>query len=168
MASDANIIGFEVPEGDIDTVIEYLKQVPTMVETVARKALPRIGREILIRIQRDGPRSAVHRGPAKRPHTKKLRRYSDAWRSDVVHAIDTIKVSTVKRDKFSNAPYVVVGPGRGDNSPSFYLKFFEYGTAGDKYKGRPFIRPARREVMADIAPAIVVEEMNKQLREGPK
>jgi hypothetical protein len=102
--ADSNILDFQVPEGDIEAAIEYLKQVPTMVETVARRALPRIGNEILIRIRRDGPRSAHHRGPAKHPRVR-----PDNWRSDVVHAIDTIKVSTVRLDKTTGSPYVVVG-----------------------------------------------------------
>lgn len=156
-----NIVSFDVPEGDIEAIIAYLSELPALVDMVAARALPRIGNEVLLRIRRDGPRSAVHRGPAKRPRGR-----SDRWRSAVVHAIDTIKVSAIRRDKLTNKPYVVVGPGRGDNSPSFYLKFHEYGTAGDAYGGKPFIRPAHREVRQDVAADIFLEETNKLLREA--
>ncbi len=160
MAKD-NIVAFDVPEGEIEDVIATLRNMGAMVDAAAATALPKIGREILVRIKRNGPRSAAHRGPAKKPRVR-----PDRWRSEVVHAIDTVTVSPLRRDLATNSPYIMVGPGRGDNSPSFYLKFFEYGRAGDKYEGRPFIRPARREVMQDVAPKILVDECNQQLRKG--
>ena len=154
-----NIISFDAPEGDFELVMQYLKDMGAMTDRAALRALPRIGREILVRIKRDGPRSAVHRGPAKKPRVR-----SDRWRAEVVHAIDTLQVSPIRRDKVTNGPYLVVGPSKGDNSPSFYLKFFEYGRAGDAYLGRPFIRPARREVMQDVAAQIMVEECNSEMK----
>ena len=157
--ADNNIVQFDVPEGDIDAVLEHLKQIPSVMVKVGYAALPKIGREILTRIRRDGPRSAVHRGPAKNPRVRR-----DAWRSELIHAIDTVRVSPVRRDVASNMPYVVVGPGRGDNTPSFYLKFFEYGREG--FSPRPFIRPARNDVMRGVAADILVEEANRQLRGG--
>ena len=159
--ADNNILNFDVPEGDLDAVMEYLSQIPSVMIMVGYAALPKIGREILVRIRRDGPRSAIHRGPAKKPRVR-----PDKWRSELIHAIDTIRVSPVRRDVATNMPYLVVGPGRGDNTPSFYLKFFEYGRDGYSDDGRPFIRPARNEVMRDIAADIVLEEANRQLRGG--
>ena len=166
--ADSSIINYEVPEGDLEVILDYIRDMGINVNAAASVALPKIGHEVLVRIRRDGPRSAKHRGPAKRPHTKKPRKNSDRWRSEVVHAIDTIKVSPIRRDQITGTPYVMVGPGRGDNSPSFYLKFFEYGTVGDDYTGKPFIRPARREVMQNVAPQILTSEINRQLRGGKK
>jgi HK97 gp10 family phage protein len=97
-------------------------------------------------VRQKGPRSAVHRGPGKS--------YRQRWRHPFIHALDTIKVSRLKAAKATGNPYVVVGPGRGDNTPSFYLKFHEYGTK-ENPGGHPFIRPAREQVMRTQAAGIL-------------
>lgn len=116
-----------------------------MGNRVEADALRTLGGQALSIIRAKGPRSAIHRGPGRSRREK--------WRSPTVHAIDTIKVSAVRKDN-QGRRYILVGPQRGDNSPSFYLKFPEYGYylrprgggSGRLMPARPFLRPAQAAV----------------------
>lgn len=132
---------------------ELERRMRTLTLDMGRKvegdALKELGGEALRVARSLGPRSARHRGPGKTRREK--------WRSPTVHAIDTIKVSAVRTDK-SGRRYITVGPQKGDNSPTFYLKFLEYGwvssprapagsrRAGRAVSARPFLRPAQAAV----------------------
>ena len=154
-----NFISFDLDaaERDIDAAVARLKAVRNdLVEPVAREVLPKLGDEMLLMIRQSGPRSHRHRGAGKNNNQK--------WRSEFTHAIDTIKRGAIHRDKATGQLQVIVGPGRGDNSPSFYLKFFEYGSANMAPK--PFLRPARRMIMDQRAVPMTVAAINKRLKGG--
>jgi HK97 gp10 family phage protein len=160
---DHDVISMDVPYDEIDSVIESIREIGSadMVLRVGKKALPRIGAETLALVRKYGPRSAAHKGPAKKGRYGG-RPKDAAWRDPTLHAIDKIKVSAVKVGE-DGKPYVLVGPSRGDNSSIFYLKFLEYGTKD--MKAQPFLRPARSEIMRNRAVQITVEELNKLIKE---
>ena len=135
----------------MDEALKMLEQVPLAVERKAvPKALRKLGAITTQEARRRGAKSSKHRPPGKKGQ--------DKWRNEVVHAIDTIKPGGVRRDT-GGVQYVNVGPEKGDNSASFYLKFFEYGSI--KMAAKPFLRPARHAVMKEYA----VPEMQKAIDE---
>lgn len=72
------------------------------------------------------------------------------------HLADNIKISKIQSK--NGKKYILVGPGKGDNSEFFYGKFIEYGTS--KKPARPFLEPALRESGNEI-----FDEAKKILRE---
>lgn len=140
---------------DINAAIDKVRHVrEDLLEPVAREVLPKLGDQLAADIRASGPRSARKRLPGKR----------DKWRDPSLHAVDTIRRGAVQRDKDSGDLYVMVGPKRGDNSPSFYLKFLEYGTI--YIQAAPFIRPARRVLMQTRAAPAVLAALNKRIGSG--
>ena len=133
-------------EGLADMEARLRKASVELGQKVEADALKDLAAEALHIVRRLGPRSTRHRGPGQRGR--------DKWRSPMVHAIDTIRVGSVQKAS-DGGRYIAVGPQRGDNSPSFYLKFLEYGwtssprapagthRTGAQVTARPFLRPAQ-------------------------
>ena len=144
-------------EAGLDALIGYLKDFGAeVIEPVAREVLPKLGAEVARTGRGLGPRSAKHRGPG--------RRHSQKWRSEITHAVDTIRPSRVYREEETGRLVVDVGPRKGDNAPTFYLKFHEFGWLENA--PRPFMGPARRVVMDRMAENMVRAAINKRLARG--
>ncbi len=134
---------------DIEGMEEIRAQLRQTTVELAQKvegdALKALANDALQIARRLGPRAMRHRGPSRRGR--------DRWRSPLLHAIDTIRIGPVRRDRHG-VRSITVGPQRGDNSPSFYLKFVEYGytaPSGRLVSAHPFLRPAQRAATSDDA-----------------
>ena len=156
--SEHGKISFNGDELDqaFENVIDYLQNFDSeVIEKATRIALPKAGDEVARIARGGGPRSRRHRKPGKRGQ--------QSWRNQTMHAIDTIRRSGIRKEKETGRLYVQVGPQRGDNTPSFYLKFHEYGWLW--HPGRPFMRPAamtsRSYVEAEVRAAV-----NKMIAKG--
>lgn len=174
----------KVEDAQFELVSKQLAAYPRdIVVPAGRRALPKIGQNILAVEKETGPASKVHRGPATNPYGPRSKTKGtfakkktgpalrlehpvvDTWRSPTDHARDLLYVSKVREDSETRMPYVVVGPIRGDTGSTFYLKFFEYGAAHMKNKGgKSFVRPARDRIMNDPSTSrIVIDEFNKEM-----
>lgn len=142
----------DIQEAGIEAAISGLEATKKSVEAVSDEVLPQLGEELRSLAVPNAPRSTVRRKPNKDGFP--------TWRRGEKHAADTIVVSPVQRDELG-IKFVQVGPTPGDNSPSFYLKFFEFGSVNIN-PARPFIQPAMDEVESHMADT-VAEALNRRL-----
>jgi len=134
---------------------ELIKQLYAIGERVAIRAENRALKEgakvLQEEISRRAPRSAIPRQPSGR----------QVWRTGQ-HAADNIEASGVRTDKYG-VKFVLVGAGKGDNSPYFYLKFHEWGTT--KMSAKPFMGPAietKQGEVFDTMANVLREEIEKR------
>lgn len=134
----------EVVSLDVEGMEELLQQLEELGAAVGRaeNAALRAGGTVLQEeVIRRAPRSPSPRQPSGR----------QTWRTGQ-HAADNIEMSNVRTDQ-DGVKHVLVGTGKGDNSPYFYLKFLEWGTS--RLRARPFMGPALIEKQDEVAGAMI-------------
>lgn len=138
---------------DFDALMRQLNELDDRLrKTTLARALTAGGEVVAAAIGRVAPRSAVPRGPG----TGK----TQGWRTGR-HAADEVQRSKPQVTEFEAS--MRVGWDAGDNSPHFYMKYFEFGTS--TRPASPFMEFAL-EQSVDEAGAVIAAEVERELMRG--
>lgn len=154
-----------IDTSELDALVEQLDHAGADLERIARKAVDASVPIVRSEMSRLMPKSETPRQPSINIKTGGIR---EKWRTGR-HAAEDIEAGKPKLS-LRGSLYRVIGPSTGDNSPHFYMKFFEYGRG--VYNRRTGRVEGRQEPDSYVEPTVnavrgkVIETIKDALLKG--